>query len=254
MITDTASRAPRVVVTRPAGQHADFAQLCRNLGFDVVLLPCIAIEPVVISDNEIEQQRGAHNFTLFTSSNAVRYAHALAPLPWPDTKVHAIGAATARCLQSLGQTLHLTPQAPYSSEAYLQQLAAYDKQRLLIIKGIGGRELIPERLRDAGWIISCIDVYKRVCASHEAGYINQLFLEQQPDVICITSDEILTNLWQLCYEHHVVLRKIQLVVNSSRCATLARQMGFTKAPLIANPAGDAGQISCLQEWLIRYWR
>ena len=147
--------------------------------------------------------------------------------------------------------MSLDPQAPYSSEAYLSQISESDKRRLLIIKGVGGRELIAEHLTSLGWTVSGIDIYKRGTTRFDAEFISKLFTEKKPDIIFIGSDEILTNLWRLCNDHHETLRGIILIVNSSRCATLAKELGFYNPALIAQPAGDAGQVNCLQNWMTR---
>lgn len=239
---------PSVLITRPIGQQQDFALRCTKLGFDVSLLPCLLIVAIPVSQQSLLTLLSTHEAVLFTSTNAVRCAHAILPLPWPDTVVHAIGAATASSLQNHGQAVHLQPQAPFNSEAYLSQLEQQTPASLLIIKGEGGRGLIQPRLVAAGWKVNTLDVYRRVIPSHSPQLIDAVFAPTQPDIISVTSDEILKNLHQLCQPHWGTLCRTALVVNSERCASLACELGFSAETLVAMPPGDAGQLECLDHW------
>ena len=239
---------PRVLITRPAGQQENFAIRCRQLGYDVSHLPCLRIIARQVEKQKLLQSSCAHEFVLFTSANAVRYTHAILPLPWPATLVHAIGAATAKCLQAHGQAVALQPQSPFNSEAYLAQLEHRTPASLLIIKGHGGRDLIQTRLSAAGWQVDTIDVYDRVVPTLNQQLIDSVFRPVRPDIISVTSDEILANLCQLCMSHRNAMFMTPLVVNSNRCATLASELGFMADTLVAIPAGDSGQLECLKQW------
>lgn len=239
---------PRVLITRPAGQQQDFAKHCRQLGFNVSLLPCLQIVASQVEQQKLLQMLSIHEAVLFTSANAVRCAHAIAPMPWPANQVHAIGAATANCLQEHGQTIHLLPRSPFNSEAYLAQLAQHEPGSLLIIKGRGGRNLLQPHLSADGWQVDTLDVYERIMPTLSTQQIDEVFNPAHPDIISVTSDEILKNLYQLCLSHRDAMIKIPLVVNSERCATLASELGFTAEMLVAIPAGDSGQLECLDRW------
>lgn len=242
------SSMPRVLITRPAGQHQDFAARCKEIGFDVSLLPCLQIVARPVEQQLLLQKRDAHEAVLFTSANAVRCAHAIAPLPWPATKVHAIGAATAQCLQAHGQSVCLQPQSPFNSEAYLAQLEQQTPASLLIVKGQGGRGIIQPRLLSAGWCVDSVDVYDRVTPALSPQLVNAAFSPVPPDIISVTSNDVLKNLYQSCLDHRSTLINTPLVVNSERCADLARELGFMAEMHVAVPAGDTGQLVCLQRW------
>ena len=240
---------PRVLITRPAGQQHHFAIRCQQLGFDVSHLPCLTIVARQGEKQQLQKLRAAHETVLFTSANAVRCAHAIESLPWPAVAVHAIGDATANCLQAHGQAIALQPQSPFNSEAYLAQLEQGTPATLLIIKGYGGRDLIQTRLSAANWRVATIDVYDRVIPTLSQSLIDSVFRPAAPDIISVTSDEVLRNLHQLCSLHRSVMYKTPLVVNSERCATLARKLGFLGETLVAIPAGDSGQLECLSRWI-----
>ncbi len=240
---------PVVLITRPEGQHLTFAEQSRQLGFSTALLPCLEIHHRPGSAHELQQLRDAHDIVLFTSANAVHHAHRILPLPWPNKDTHAIGSATARVLSNMGQEVTVTPKSPFTSEAYMTQLRLRIPESLLIVKGVGGRKLIQTELKSLGVRVAAIDVYERCRPCVDPTVIDSLFVDP-PDIICVTSDEILSNLWDLCSAHAHSLMKIPLVVNSQRCAELAIKLGFkADSILLADPAGDTGQLRCLQQWI-----
>lgn len=185
---------------------------------------------------------------LFTSANAVRFAHQLCPLPWPDKQVHAIGTATEKALVKHQQTLARPPQPPFNSEAFLDQISDDRPGSLLIVKGLGGRDLIQSQLIDCGWQVSSVAVYERQLPVVSASTVDAVFDKTAPDIVSVSSNETLGNLWTLCQQHTSRLKLIPLVVNSERCAQFAKELGFQRTTLVANPAGDEGQLACLAQW------
>lgn len=244
----THKMSPLVLITRPAGQHEAFARSCESLGFTVSLLPCIEINSYPVTALHLTHILKSCQNVLFTSANAARLAHQIVPMPWQNHRIHAIGAATARTLEQAGQKLSLVPQSPYNSESYLQQLKERLPESLLIIKGRGGRALVQATLERLGWHVSTLDVYERTKPQVCPDTITSLFNKRAPDIISVTSDEILNNLWQLCEAHSQQLKQIPLVVNSQRCADRARHLGSLAESFVARPAGDSGQIARLAHW------
>jgi len=239
---------PHILITRPLGQQISFAHECRKLEFEVSHIPCLAIEAFdagkllgpLVDEAEI---------VLFTSQNAVLHAHEQHALPWFGVQVHAIGKATANLLSTFNQPLSLQPLAPFNSESCVRQLESLPAQSLLIVKGVDGRSLIAEQLRPLGWTVSTHDVYRRTLPIVSSVSITETFEKQPPDLISIGSNETLLNLMTLARDHEPTLLRSRLLVNSQRCSELAASIGFTRAPLIAIPAGDEGQLIALRAWL-----
>lgn len=237
-----------ILITRPMGQQEAFAASCQKLGLRVAHLPCLAIKPLLdapLSEESINQS----DSVLFTSKNAVNHAHRCLPFPWPGTAVSAIGPATAAALAALHQPISLTAKPPFTSESYLQQLEAQRAQKLLIIKGSGGRTLIAERLSELGWSVESIDVYQRYLPAMTPTNVSDLLQDSEPNLVSITSNESLQNLKTLANEHWSSLIKLPLIVNSERTATLAKSMGFELPALVATSAGDQGQLEQVRLWL-----
>ncbi len=242
------SQLIHILITRPSGQEKNLVEHCEALGLSVRHLPCIDIKPIQVPDIELDKILQA-DCVLFTSQNAVVHAHSLKPFPWPDLQIHAIGRTTADALHTLGQDVHLQPEEPYNSESYLRQLNIVDTQRLVIVKGEGGRQLIQQQLSGAGWSVQTIDVYKRSLPCMDKNVITNCLQNPVPDIISITSNESLTNLQSLAQEYWPSLLGASLVVNSQRAKSLAESLGFTSRIEVASPAGDEGQVRAISRLL-----
>lgn len=243
------SSRPRVLVTRPKHQQSQFLKICSKAGLDTVSLPCIDILPVKCEINEKEIV--ASELVFFTSRNAVEFVHALLPLPWPNASVYAVGRATERMLAKLGQSLIHPPIKPYNSEAFLSWYADQTPiKSALIIKGVGGRDLIEKELRSADVNVNVKSVYKRVTPVVSDAERQRVFIDTPADVISVTSDDVLRNLVNIAGpEYADVLHATQLVVNSERCAAMAARLGFDHTATVANPPGDTGQLAAILERL-----
>lgn len=239
---------PHILITRPSGQYKQLALGCQALGFRVSHLPCLAIEGIQ-NESLLEEYVAKAGSILFTSKNAVEYAHVLQPFPWNQASILAIGPATAKSLTDKGQALAWEPKAPYNSDALLEQLVQVSPARLTIVKGIGGRTAINDSLSELGWHIDTIDVYKRVRPVLAPELVDDVFKSTAPDIISISSNETLSNLMTLIGKHRSTLLRCQLLVNSERCAELAETLGFALPALVAQFAGDQGQVSTLKHWL-----
>jgi len=235
----------RVLVTRPKHQQSLFLKSCDDAGLETVTLPCIDILPVEckLTNADIKQSE----LVLFTSRNAVEFAHAIHPLPWKNAKVYAIGRATQRVLSKLGQALVHPPVEPYSSEAFLDWYKTQTPiKSALIVKGMCGRDLIESQLEASGVNVVIKSVYKRVIPVVSDSERQRVFVETPPDIISITSDDVLRNLVNIAGPAYAsVLHSTQLVVNSERCADMAVRLGFDHRPRIAYPPGDVGQMAAI---------
>ena len=239
----------RVLVTRPKHQQSHFLKSCEDAGLEAITLPCMDILPVESDLSETDINHA--DLIFFTSRNAVEFAQAIHPLPWNNASVYAIGRATERVLGNLGQKLVLPPVEPYTSEAFLQW---YETQTpiksALIVKGMGGRDLVETHLQSNNVEVVVKPVYKRVSPVVSDSERQRVFVDTPPDIVSITSDEILRNLVNIAGPAYAdVLHATQLVVNSERCADLAVRLGFDHTPRVANPPGDVGQMAAIKEYL-----
>jgi uroporphyrinogen-III synthase len=167
MPTNAPLQGLTLVVTRPRAQAEPTAQLLRAAGAEVILFPVLAID-VLAPTLEAPQIAGA-NAVIFVSANAVEYG-----MPWiakaggvaPQTKLFAIGEATAEALRKAGAIQVITPLLSADSEGLLAlpQLHAVDGHTVILVKGVsddGGRTLLADTLAARGARILSLECYSR---------------------------------------------------------------------------------------------
>lgn len=238
----------RVVVTRPAAQAEILCRLLDARGAEVRRLPLQTIEPVRQPQQVarlLAESRDAAAW-IFTSVNAVKFAALLDNGVWPP--VVAVGAATAAALEARGQEAAM-PLSAFTSEGVLDlpQLQDVAGRRILIVTGEGGRDEMRESLRVRGADVQRAEVYRRVALPHPPEAVAQALACAH--AVVVTSGEALVRLQQLITEAgRPNLLRLQLVVPSRRVVELARQLGFTAAPLVPEPIADAAYVQCLERW------
>lgn len=239
-----------VVVTRPAAQAAPFAALVAAAGGEALLLPTLEIVTVEL-DAAARSALAPDRFdwTIFTSANAVEAA--LAQLPRPSrTKVAAVGRATARALERHGIPVAAVPRTTSDSEGLLELdcFAGLHDQRVLILKGRGGRTLLREELARRGAEVVLGDVYERRRAAADPAAMAALRHACDTDraVVAATSAEVLAALLELAPEGGCPrLRDALLLVPGERVAASARELGWRGRIVVAPSAEDATMAEAL---------
>ena len=241
---------PRLLVTRPTERQEPFGARARALGVEPVPFPCVEIVPDTAAALPDAAMLRAEDLVLFTSRPAVEAFVARRPLPWPGTRLAAIGSATAEALERAGQAPVRAPAPPFTSEALLAELEREPPLgRLTIVRGRGGRGVLEERLRERGTRVAVLELYRRQRPRPDEARRRQALIERPPDLVSVTSDEILDNLVALSGDALDALRPLPLLLNSERCARRAREHGFGGELHVARPAGDEGQLACLSAWV-----
>jgi uroporphyrinogen-III synthase len=233
-----------VVVTRPARQAGPFVALLRNAGADAILLPAIEIEPIEL-DAASRPALVPDNFdwTVYTSANAVAWS--LPQLPRPArTRVAAIGRATARALDEQGIRVDAVPQGASDSEGLLALGAFADLrgQRILIVKGAGGRTLLRDELARRGAELVLCEVYRRRPAATDPAALEALRSAggHARLIVAVTSGEVLGALLEAAPDDRLpTLRDATLLVPGERVAASARSLGW-RGPLVVAPSAEDG--------------
>lgn len=239
-----------VLVTRPAGQAEPLCRLIEAAGGRALRFPTIVIAPP--ADIPGAQRRLAEPWDLmyFVSRNAVEQALALAGEgTWPGaTRVAAVGRGTARALAAAGRAPDLVPSERYESEALLAmpELADMRGQRVLVVRGEGGRALFGETLAARGAEVDYAEVYRRVQPTVDPTPL----LARWPSEVALitaTSDEVLLNLVaMLGPAGRDPLVGTPLVVIAKRTEQTARRLGFSQVK-VADRAEDAAIVQALCE-------
>jgi len=257
-MADNAANALRginVLVTRPEHQAQPLCNKIEALGGRVLRLPVIEIgEPADITAAlNIINKLDSFDIAIFISSNAVIKAHALinARGSWPENiKIAAVGKHTAETLQQIGIHVDILPQHQFNSEALLalEEMRDVSNKHIIIFRGEGGRELLAQSLRQRGAKVEYAQVYRRIIPDTDISEVQQAGNTGKIDIISVTSNEGLQNLYEMVgTEGHEWLLNIPVVVISQRTAELAQQLGYKK-PLIAKQASDQGLVDTIKEW------
>jgi uroporphyrinogen-III synthase len=243
-----------VVVTRPAAQAARFAAIVAADGAWPLLLPTIEIEPIELdAAARVELAPDSFDWTVYTSANAVESA--LRQLPRPTrSKIAAVGRGTARSLAAHGLKVDAIPATTADSEGLLALdcFADLRGQRVLILKGRGGRPLLREELARRGAGVVTGDVYLRRPATVDPSTLQALrtACDTGTAIVTATSAEVLEGLLRLAPDDASPrLRDAPLLVPGPRVAAAAREQGWRGRIVAAASAEDAAMAEALRDSL-----
>lgn len=237
----------RIVVTRPIAQAGPLVAMIAEQGGKAICFPLLEIGPV---DDLRPLQMAAsylsqYALVIFISPNAVDYglSTVLARQVWPEgVKAAAIGPGTVAALAARGVAGTIAPRERFDSEALLALpelgIDAVAGQRVLIMRGDGGRELLAETLRERGAVVDCVSCYRRSPPA-DAVRLLALLRGNGVDALTISSSEGLRNLWALLEpEDRMTLARLPVFVPHARIVEEAGRLGLTKT-ILTGPA-DAG--------------
>ncbi len=246
---------PRVIVTRPAREAAQWVHGLASHGIAAVALPLIAIGPCTAPEaiHALEAARarsGSYRALMFVSGNAVTYffgskqAVALvesSPIAI-KTRAWAPGPGTARALADVGVPAALidgpAPDAPqFDSEALWQQVGPQlaPGDRVLIVRGHSGgvhdvqqgtgRDWLARQIESTGASVDFVVAYQRCAPTFDA---QQTALAQQAahdgSLWLLSSSEAVAHLAEALPRQNWA--GARALVTHPRIAQAARAAGF----------------------------
>ena len=237
-----------IAITRPVEQAKKLATLITEAGGTPILFPLIAITPLndynqfeaVISEIE------TYDWAIFISSNAVQNGMprlVKASIP-KNLNFAAIGPVTASELQSFGVKDVLIPNDRFDSESLLalDEMHTMQDKKVMIFRGVGGRDILAETLKARGAQVAFAECYRRINPQTNCDLLTQLYAEKKLHGIVVTSSEAIRNLLDLAGGAGW-LKNVTLFVNHARIAELSKQLGLKVA--VANAAGDETMIKII---------
>lgn len=242
---------PLVLNTRPADRAAGLDQALMAAGFRVAHLPLLELEPLPLDAAAMPQVRDLDRYraVFVVSPTAARLGLRLLADWWPQWPAGlawiAVGEATARELRDEG----LSPVTPddESSEGVLALPALQrlgDGDRVLVLRGEGGRNLVREWLTGRSVRVDDLDVYRRRLPAGTAARWRALSALARPDVVVLTSGESLRHWREVADETGLSL---PVLVVSPRLADLATAAGCREV-LLAGGASAPAIVIALQAW------
>lgn len=257
MAAEHASGAAAVLVTRPAGAAAD--QLCAAVeaaGFRACRQPLIELHGLPgpgAEQRRILLELDRYQHIIFISGNAVHFGMRLIEDFWPQLPVgvrwYAVGDATAAGLEPFGIRA-ITPGSAMSSEGLLalSPLQNVREERVLLVKGEGGRDTLKQELAGRGALVDELACYRRSAPALAPGELASRLARWDIDVIMISSGEGLANLQLLLSPaESSKLKDVSMIVPSSRVAAMARAAGFIHI-VTADNASDAAMMRAVKQW------
>ena len=237
-----------VIVTRPRAQAHGLARMIDAAGGQAILFPALEImahPPVPESRVALEHA----DIAIFISANAVefglRYANARLP---ESLQLAAIGKMTAQALRDRGYDAVITPEAGADSEALLAapSLQSISGKRIVIFRGIGGRETLRSALCQRGAKVAYIECYQRRAPNVSARDLEELLQRKDIAAIHVLSRETLENFCRIVGVDHLArFGRTPLFVPHPAVLEGARILGFRD--VIVTGFGDDGVIAALEQ-------
>jgi len=245
-----------VIVTRPHAQSAALAAMIAGAGGTVIGLPLLAIEGLPATPAACAVLAPAPDIAIFVSANAaehgLRIARECGAAIGPSTQVAAVGAATARALEALGVARVALPASRFDSEGLLATTLLRDVRgkRVLIARGVDGRETLADELRARGASVDYLPCYRRVPVPLDARALTDALAGPAHDTAwVITSAEALRHLVAAAAPMHGSrLTDCAFVLIGERLARTAAELGLAGPVFIAPQMSDAGLLAALGQW------
>ena len=247
-----------IAITRPVDQAKKLAALISEAGGTPILFPLIEITP--LSDyaqfESVIQHIANYDWAIFISSNAVQNGmpRLLKQGIPTNLKFAAIGPVTATELQSFGVKDVLIPSSHaehgdeskvrFDSESLLAlpEMTQVSGKKIMIFRGVGGRDVLAETLKTRGAQVTFAECYQRINPQTNCNLLAQLYAEKKLHGIIVTSSEAMRHLLDLVGDAGW-LRNITLFVNHTRIAELPLQIGLKVS--ITNALGDEAMMKKL---------
>jgi uroporphyrinogen-III synthase len=241
-----------IVVTRPAAQAAGLARLIEERGGRPILFPVLEIVDVPDRGplNALIDRLETFDIAIFISPNAAARAmsaiRARRELP-QGLQIVAIGGGSARELERRGIRSVMVPQLRADSEAALELpvLSEVRGKRVVIFRGVGGRELLRETLSERGAIVEYGECYQRLRPKSDMGPLLEAWRGGAVDGVVCTSSEGLQNLYDLLgSDGQALLERTAVFVPHPRIAAAAAKLGLKH--VIVTERGDEGIAATLE--------
>ncbi|MEE9412245.1 MAG: uroporphyrinogen-III synthase [Methylococcales bacterium] len=241
----------RILVTRAKHQSHHLTQLIEQAGGQAIQFPVLeimALQNTHLINQQLSKSK-TWDWIIFTSTNAVNYAVEITNNQLPITaltKVAAIGSNTANSLNKHGISVDLIPivssSEGLSATPEMQQI---NNLNCLVIKGVGGANLLEKILNARGASITTADVYRRICPKSDAVSLLDQWKRKTIEYVTITSVEALHNLIQLIGDQGFKqLQQATIIALSQRIQAAAINKGLSKV-VIATSTSDKGIIESI---------
>ncbi|MGI9288188.1 MAG: uroporphyrinogen-III synthase [Pseudomonadales bacterium] len=226
----------RLLLTRPAGQSADWRRDLQALGATLSHVPVLLIESIPMDEETVAAINNLQQYDIgiFVSTNAVRYAYAgiveqQKPIP-NGLQCYAVGDKTTNAALKAGFNVLATGAVDSDSLLSLSELQQLQGKRVLVFRGQGGRELITQTVRARGAEVTHAELYRRGYPHEKESELGRVLTKWRPHIVCVTSVAGVHNLIRMAHAADVLeqLQATPLLVPGDRVAAAAQANAFAK--------------------------
>ena len=224
-----------ILVTRPDPAGTELCELIEQNSGRALLFPTIAFAapPDQTQYQQALMSLGEQDWLIFVSPQAVYHSVPAIRRQWPEfpasVKFAAIGAGTRLALHQAGYQAVICPEIDWHSEGLLAlpDFAQVKGQKIAIIRGAYGRQLLEKAFREQGASITSFEVYERVLPEADTQLPVALINENKISAVICSSFEAVKNLTLLLADKTgEKLFSVPLIVVSERIKSLAEDLGF----------------------------
>lgn len=224
----------RLLLTRPADDCAALAQRLAAVGVASSCLPLLAIDAVAVDERQRQLLVGLQGFQaiIVVSKPAARLLLerlAQAGLQPPAQGWFTVGEASAAVLQGAGLEVACPAQGDDSEAllalASLREAIGVPASRVLIVRGVGGRELLAERLAEQGASVDYLELYRRSLPEYPVGTLMRRIEAERLNGLVVSSGQGFEHLQQMAGADWPQVARLPLFVPSPRVAEQARAAG-----------------------------
>jgi uroporphyrinogen-III synthase len=216
----------------------------REAHLDALLFPVLGMRENPAFD--VHSVHAAFDVLIFVSPSAVQFGSAFIDRANERALVVAVGETTRRALKSRN-VVALCPPGESSSESVLampEMARVARAHRVVLVRGVGGRDLMVEMLRQRGAEVVVAEVYERFCptpslvplvAAHKA--------DKMPFVVLTSAQSVANFVALLSNDLAEWLRACAHVLTySERLGKHVRAAGFTGPVTVLAPGDNAALV------------
>ena len=223
-----------VLLTRLEAQNSQFESLFEGSDFCFVSKPLLTTEAIILSAETKKNILNLDTFDhiIFISRNAVNYGIPRLQDYWPQwpqsLSWFAVGPGTALLLENEDLEIYSPLQASSEGLLAMSELQMPRDKKILIVRGVGGREALREGLEERGASVEYAEVYQRNLVEYKSA--DWAPLEGKVFAL-IHSGEALLHLSSILGN---LLKNYHLIVPSRRLQIMAIDEGFDKVELASS--------------------
>ena len=248
---DLRLKGVRVLIARPQDQSTALVEQLQKLGAEVIQLPAIEIKPTPpdapLKNHFLNLDQYRH--VIAVSTHAAQLGLSWIDQYWPQLPVsikwYAVGNKTASVLNNADIEV-ITAFQGNDSEALLDlpELAQLSNEKVLILRGVDGRELLKQTLEQRGAKVDYAELYQRTLPQYTDSELDEALITFSPEILITLSGETLHNLVKLSQNRELNITDKTVLVPSQRVADQARSLGFNNI-LIPDALNEHSLIECI---------